>query len=91
MCMVFPHQWYYDLAIGVCLEVVWVLESFADDSVVIDFAIDGKGNAFVAVGEWLSSRVNTNNGQTLMGKHCGRLENAPPKQNYVRIPVLLAI
>ena len=89
---VFSHQWYYDLAIGVSLEVVWMLQMFTDKSVVVDFAIDSKGNALIAVREWLSSRVNTNDGETFVGKHYEGSEIAPPKkQNCVRIPVLLAI
>jgi hypothetical protein len=30
-----------DLAIRVCLEVVWLLQSFAENTVIVDFAIDG--------------------------------------------------
>lgn len=86
------HQWYYDLAIGVCFEVVWVRESFTDESVVIDFAIDSEGNALITVGEWLSSRVDTNNRETLVGKHCVRLGISPPRSRlmFACIPVLLA-
>lgn len=53
-----------------CFEVVWVLESFTDDSVVVDLAIDSKCNALIAVGERLSSRIDANNGQTFVGEHC---------------------
>ena len=79
-CVCFPHQWYYDLAIGVCLEVVRVFQSFADDSVVVNFAIDSKGNAIVTVGEWLSSGIDTNDRQTLVGKNYEGSEIAPPKK-----------
>ena len=61
-----------------CLEVVWVLESFSNDSVIIDFAINCKGNAFVTVGERLSTRINTNNGETLVGKDYEGSGIAPP-------------
>jgi hypothetical protein len=73
------HQWYYHFAIGVSLEVVWVLESFSNESVVVDFAIDSKGNAFIAVGEWLGSTVDTNNTQTFVSKDCEVLEVAPQR------------
>jgi hypothetical protein len=64
------HQWYYDLAVGVSLEVVGVLEPLSDDSVVVDFAVDSKGDALVAVGKWLGSTVNTNDTQTFVSKNC---------------------
>jgi hypothetical protein len=86
----FSHQWYYDLTIGVRLEVIWVLEPFSNDSVVVDFAIDGKGNAVVAVGERLSARVNTNNRETLVGKHYEESELPHHGNYFLRIPVLLA-
>lgn len=62
-----------------CLEVVWGLETLSDESMVINFAIDSKGNALIVVGEWLSSRVDTNNRQTFVGKHYEGSEL--PRQN----------
>jgi hypothetical protein len=61
-----------------CFEVVWVLESFTDDSVVVNLAIDSKGYALITVGEWLSSGIDTNNGETLVSKNYMSLEIAPP-------------
>jgi hypothetical protein len=78
-CVYASHQWYYDLTVGMRFEVVWGLESFTDESVVVDFAIDSKSNTLIAVGKWLSSRVDTNDRQTLVGKHYEGSEIAPPK------------
>jgi len=36
-----------------CLEVVWGLQSLANDTVVIDFAIDSEGKSLVLVGQRL--------------------------------------
>lgn len=58
----FFHQRYYDLAIGMCLEVVWVLQSLTNESVIVYFAIDSKSKALIAVGKWLSSGIDTDNG-----------------------------
>ena len=73
------HQWYYDFAIGVGFEVVWGLEALSDEPMVVNFAIDRKGNALVAVGERLSSRVDANNRQPFVGKHYEGSEIAPPR------------
>lgn len=64
----FSYQWYYNFAIGVSLEVVRGLESLSNDSVVVDLAIDSKGNGLITVGKWLSSTIDTDNAQTLVGK-----------------------
>lgn len=72
-----PHQWYYDLTIGVRLEVVWCLQCFANDSVVVDLAIDSKSNALILVGKRLSSTVNPNNTKTLMRKNLEALVTSP--------------
>lgn len=52
-----------------CLEVVGSLQSFPDDSVVVNLAIDCKGNALVLVRNWLRSTFNTNDTQTLVSKN----------------------
>jgi hypothetical protein len=52
-----PHQRNDDLAIRVCLEVVWLLEALAEDSVVVDFAIDSQRDSLLLVDERLSARV----------------------------------
>jgi hypothetical protein len=54
----------------VCLEVVRVGQCLANDSVVVDFTVDSKGNAVVFVGKWLRSTVDTDDTQTLMSKDC---------------------
>ena len=51
------------------LEVVWFLQRFSNDSVVVNLAIDSKGNALILVGKRLRSTVDTNNTQTFMGKN----------------------
>ena len=48
--------------------MVWHLESFSNDSVVVDLAIDRERNALILVGEWLCSTVDSHNTQTLMSK-----------------------
>jgi hypothetical protein len=63
------YQWDNNLTVRVCLEMVWVLQCLADDSVVVDFAIDSKGNALILVGKWLRSTVDTYDTQTLMSKY----------------------
>jgi hypothetical protein len=52
-----------------CLEVIRSLQSLPDNSVVVDLAIDRKGNALVLVGKWLRSAVNTDDTQTLVSKN----------------------
>ena len=64
----FPHQWYYDLAVRVRLKVVWVLEGFANNSVVVDLAIDCQGDGLVGVGKRLGSAINADNTQTFVSK-----------------------
>ena len=73
----FSYQWYYDLTIRVSLEVVWCLQCFSNDSVVVYFAIDSKGNALILVGKRLSSTVNTNNTQTFVGENLEVLVTFP--------------
>jgi hypothetical protein len=48
--------------------VVWLLQRFSDDSVVVNLAIDSKGNGLIPVGKRLRTTVDTNNTQTLVGK-----------------------
>lgn len=55
------------------LEVVWGFECFSDDTMVVDLAIDSKGNGLILVGKWLSTTVDTNNTQTFVGKNCKEL------------------
>jgi hypothetical protein len=69
--MSFPYKWYYDFAIGVSLEVIRGLESFSNNSMVIDFSVDCQGDALVAVREGLSSAFNTHNTQTFVSKNYG--------------------
>jgi hypothetical protein len=40
-----------------CLEVVLLLQSLSQDPVVVDFAVDGQGNAAIIVDEGLRSGV----------------------------------
>jgi hypothetical protein len=56
MCSI-CYQRYYDLAVRVCLEVVRLLEAFAEDTVVVDFAIDGQGDGALIVDQRLGARV----------------------------------
>lgn len=65
---VFSYQRYYDLAIGVSLEVIWCRQGFPNDSVVVDLAVDCECNGLVLVGKGLRSTVNTDNTQTLVSK-----------------------
>jgi hypothetical protein len=39
------------------LEVVLVVEVFADQSVVVDLSVDGKDDGFIGVGEGLGTRL----------------------------------
>jgi hypothetical protein len=50
--------------------VVRLLQCFSNDSVIVDFAIDGQGNAIIFVGDGLGPAVNTNNAQTLVCQNC---------------------
>ena len=63
-----------------CFKVVWVLKSFTDDSVVINLTIDSKGYALITVGEWLSSGIDANNGETLVSKNYMSLEIVAPSK-----------
>ncbi len=49
------YKWDNNFAIGVSLEVVWLLQILANDSVVVDLTIDGERDGLVGVGEWLST------------------------------------
>jgi hypothetical protein len=60
------YQWYNDLTIGVSLEMICLLQCPAHNSVVVDFAIDRKGNAVILVGNRLSTTVDTDDAQTLV-------------------------
>lgn len=51
------YKWDDNLAIGVSLEVVVGLQVLANDSVVVDLAVDGKGNALISIGQWLGTRL----------------------------------
>lgn len=50
-------QWDDDLAVGVGLEGVFLCELLAQDLVVVDLAVDGKGDGLVLVGNGLCARV----------------------------------
>jgi hypothetical protein len=54
---VHPYQRNDDLAVRMCLEVVGVLQALTEDSVVVNFAVDGQRDTLVIVDEWLSARV----------------------------------
>jgi uncharacterized protein YkvS len=41
----------------VCLEVVWVLEGLAENSVIVDLAVDSQRDGSLIVDERLSARV----------------------------------
>ncbi len=71
--------------------MVWVLESFANDSVVVYFAINSKGNGLIAVSERLRSRIDTNDGKTFVGKNYAESEFLSKLHLGFCIPVLLAI
>lgn len=43
------YQGYYDFAVRVGFEVIWVLEMFAQHSMVIDLAVDSKGQSAIVV------------------------------------------
>lgn len=49
--------------------MVWGLEGLSNDTMVVDLAIDGKGNSLITVGKWLSTAVNTNDAETFVGKN----------------------
>jgi len=51
------YQWNNDFAIGVSLEMIWLLKRLADDSVVIDLAVDSQCDALICVGEGLCSAL----------------------------------
>jgi hypothetical protein len=67
------HQWDYDFAIGMRLEVIGVLEPLSDKSVVIDLSIDCESNCLILVSERLRAAVYTDNAQTLVCEDCGVL------------------
>jgi hypothetical protein len=41
------YQWDNDFAVRVCLEVVFLLEALAEDTVVVDLAIDRQGDLLI--------------------------------------------
>jgi hypothetical protein len=43
----------------VCLEVVWLLQAVAEDTVVVDFAIDSQRDGFLFVYERLGTGIYT--------------------------------
>lgn len=49
------YKWDDNLAIGVSLEVVVVLQLLADDSVVVDLAVDSQCNGLISVSQWLGT------------------------------------
>ena len=40
-----------------CLEVVRLLEVLAEDSVIVDLAVDGEGDCLVIVDDWLRAGI----------------------------------
>jgi hypothetical protein len=67
--LLLSYQRYYDFAVRVCLEVVWVLEALPHQPVVVDLAIDSEGNAIIRVGQWLSTALDADNAETFVGKN----------------------
>lgn len=61
------------------LEVIWVLQSFSDDSVVVYLAIDCKSNALVFGGKRLRTTLDTDDTQTLVSKDCPPVSDNNPK------------
>lgn len=51
------HEWDDNLAIGVRLEVIWLLQALSDQPVVVDLAVDGQNDAIVRVGQGLGAAV----------------------------------
>lgn len=51
------HQRNDDLAVRRGLEVIWLLQVLPDKTVVVDFAVDGKDDGIIGIGEWLSSAL----------------------------------
>lgn len=50
-------QRYDHFAIRVSLEMIWLLETLSNHSVVVDFAIDGKCETSILVGKRLRSTL----------------------------------
>ena len=50
--------------------MIWVSQTFANNSVVVDFSVDSKCNAIIVVGKWLGTTVNAYDAQSFMGKNC---------------------
>lgn len=57
-----------DFAVAVGFEIVWALELLAQDSVVVDFSIDGQGNGALVVDQWLGAGVDADDAQALMAE-----------------------
>ena len=51
------HQWYYDFTVGVGLEMVGLLELLAQHPMVVNFAIDRKGEGAIIIDQRLGSAV----------------------------------
>lgn len=60
------HQRNDDLAIGMCLEVVWCLQGLANQPMVVDLAVDGKNNGVIGVGQGLSAALDTDDAETFV-------------------------
>jgi len=52
-----PYQRYYDFAIGVGLEVVRMLQLLAQDSMIIDLAIDGERQRSIIIDKRLGASI----------------------------------
>jgi hypothetical protein len=63
---IFHVQWDDDLTVGMCLIVIVGIEGFPEDTMVIDFTVNGEGDRGVIVDKGLGSRVNTDDTQTLV-------------------------
>jgi hypothetical protein len=51
------YQWYYDFAIRMCVEAIRSLQLFPNNSVVVDFAVDGQGDVAIVAEDGLCAAV----------------------------------
>jgi hypothetical protein len=58
-----------DLTVGLGLEMGSLGAHLAESVVVVDLAVDGQDQGLVVVGQGLSSRLNTDNGKTLVAEN----------------------
>ncbi len=63
-------QWDNNLTVTMGFEVVGRVELFAQDSVVVDFAIDSQSNGSLIVNQRLCASVHTHDTESLMAEDC---------------------